>query len=70
MKEAILRRFDITEESYRQRFRATKKKGEESNRELVARLSDFAEKWLKSYKTREELLDGSSDPRAVFKNPT
>ena len=57
VKEAILQRFDITEESYRQRFRTTKKKTEESNRELVARLTDLAEKWLKNYQTREELLD-------------
>lgn len=57
VKEAILRRFDITEESYWQRFRAARKKGEESNRELVTRLSDFAVKWLKGYKSREEVLD-------------
>ena len=48
---------DITPESYRQRFRAVKKKNEESNREFVARMSDLAEKWLKSFTTREALLD-------------
>lgn len=57
VKEAILRRFDITEESYRQRFRAAKKRTEESNRELVARLNDLAGKWMKSFETREDLLD-------------
>ena len=57
VKEAILRRYDITEESYRQRFRSAKKRGKESNRELVTRLNDLAGKWLQSYKTREELLD-------------
>lgn len=57
VKEAILRRFDITEESYRQRFRSAKKREEESNRELVVRLNDLAGKWMKVYETREELLD-------------
>ena len=57
VKEAILQRYDITEECYRQRFRAAKRKGEESNREFLARLTDFAEKWLQAYGTREKLLD-------------
>ena len=42
LKEAILRRYDITEESYRQQFRAGKRGREESNRELVARLNRLA----------------------------
>ena len=57
VKEAILRRYDITDESYRQRFRLVKKKSEESYRELATRLADLAEKWLKTYQTRAELLD-------------
>lgn len=39
LKEAILRRYDITDESYRQRFRSGKRGEDESNRELVARLN-------------------------------
>ena len=35
VKAAILRRYDITEESYRQRFRSAKPKQGETNRELV-----------------------------------
>lgn len=57
LREAILRRYDINEESYRQRFRTGKRGKDESNRELVARLNDLATKWLKSRKSREEVLD-------------
>ena len=53
-KEAILRRHDITEESYRQRFRAGKRGREESNRELVARLNNLANKWKGSH---EQVVD-------------
>ena len=57
LKEAILRRYDITEESYRQRFRAGKRGREESNRELVARLNDLANKWMKEKGSREQVVD-------------
>ena len=43
VKEANLRRYDITDESYRQHFRSVKKKSEESYRELATRLADLAE---------------------------
>ena len=56
LKSAILRRYDITDESYRQRFRGAKLNKEESNRELVVRLqpSGFSQRshgkkyWTKS----------------------
>ena len=57
LKSAILRRYDNTDESYRQRFRGAKLNKEESNRELVVRLNDLATKWLQSKKSREEVLD-------------
>ena len=57
LKEAILRRYDINEESYRQRFRAAKKKEGETNRELAARLEDLVEKWLHACKDRAEVMD-------------
>ena len=56
LKEAILRRYDINEESYRQRFRAAKKKEGETNRELAARLEDLVEKWLHACKDRAEVM--------------
>lgn len=47
LEEAILRWYDVTEESYRQCFRLGKRGDQESNQELVAWLSDLATKWLK-----------------------
>ena len=55
VKRAILRRYDISEETYRQRFRATKKAEGESYRELVARLQDLEQKWTSVCTTVEEL---------------
>ena len=57
LKEAVLRRYDITDESYRQRFRSGKRGKDESNKELVTRLNDLATKWLKSKESREQVLD-------------
>jgi len=57
VKEAILKRYDITEDSYRQQFRSLKRNTGESGRELVARLDDLAAKWLKSCKSQEEVRD-------------
>ena len=45
VKRAILLRYDVNEESYRQRFRVASRKDNETNRELVARLADLADKW-------------------------
>ena len=53
LNRPILRRYDITDESYRQRFRSGRRGKEESNRELVARLNNLAGKWLK-----EKLIKG------------
>ena len=55
VKLAILRRYDISEETYRQRFRAAKKAEGESYRELVARLQDLEQKWTRDCSTMEEL---------------
>jgi hypothetical protein len=49
VKNAILRRFNINEETYRQRFRSLKPKEEESLQELMTRLQDLA--WLVGRKT-------------------
>ena len=57
LKAAILQRYDITEESYRQRFRSVRKKTGESSRELVSRLNDLAHKWLKDCESVDEVKD-------------
>ena len=57
MKAAILHRYEITEETYRQRFRTAKRKEGEMQTELVIRLKDAARNWMKKCTTREELFD-------------
>eukprot|EP00731_Ephydatia_muelleri_P035533 Em0133g3a len=51
LKEAILNRYGIREETYRQRFRSTKKTGNETYRELGSKLKDTAKKWLRECET-------------------
>ena len=57
LKSAILRHYDITEESCRQRFRAAKLRPGESNLELAAKREDLAGKWMKTCTSIEELRD-------------
>ena len=49
MKSAVLARYDVNEEAYRQRFRTANRKDGESNRELAMRLMDLQTKWLRKH---------------------
>ena len=57
VKEAIFKRYDINEETYRQRFWSAKAKEGESPTEIVTRLTDMAAKWLKEHNTRAKVID-------------
>ena len=57
IKAAILRRYNITEETYRQQFRRLKLKQGETPIELVTHLRDLAGKWLRDDMTAAELRD-------------
>ena len=57
LKAAILRRYGINEEGYRQRFRQARKKQEESNKEFATRLQDLTNKWMQECTSMEELKD-------------
>ena len=57
VKAAILRRYEINEETYRQRFRTATRKSTERGRELVVRLQDSAKKWTKGCKDKDEVVD-------------
>ena len=60
VKEAILKRYDMNEETYRQRFRKTVKKEEESYAELGVRLTDMLNKWTgadKETRTKKEISE-------------
>ena len=48
LKAAILRRYNINADTYRQRFRAAKLKAGETPRELAIRLRDLADRWTKA----------------------
>ena len=45
VKKAILRRYDVNAETYRQRFRNNRRKGFETYKELADRSKDFFKKW-------------------------
>ena len=55
LKEAILARYNANQETYRQRFRSSKRKLEESHEELVIRLSDLCVKWTKDCHTVSDI---------------
>ena len=57
VKAAILRLYDITEETYRQRFREITKNVVESHRDVSIRLGDLANKWLKGLTTVEQVKE-------------
>ena len=60
VKEAILKRYDINEEIYRQRFRGAKKKAEETYSGFGVRLNDMFNKWTgaeKEERTKEEICE-------------
>ena len=74
LKAAILRRYGINEESYRQQFRKARKR-DKSNKEFGIRLGDLVEKWvsdcttLEQVKDRiimEQLVDKLSDPMKIY----
>ena len=57
VKLAIPRRYNINEETYRQRFIKLEPKEGESPQELITRLTDLATRWTKGCTSKEELLD-------------
>ena len=58
LKDTILKRYNISEETYRQRFRSCRKQGEESYQEHASRLRDLFSKWIQpKEKTVEQVSD-------------
>ncbi|ETW98513.1 MAG: hypothetical protein ETSY2_42715 [Candidatus Entotheonella gemina] len=57
LKTAILRRYNINEETYRRQFRSAKLKKGETPRELVIRLRDLVKKWGRECGTLDALFD-------------
>ena len=57
LKAAILKRYDVNQETYRLRFREAKREPEESYSEMAIRLADLGEKWTKDCSSVEEIRD-------------
>ena len=57
LKTAILKRYNINEETYRRQLRASAKQSGESYRELATRVMDLMCKWTTERRTREEVLE-------------
>ena len=57
VKAAILTRYGVSEETYRQRFRASTMNMRETNRELAMRLMDLQDKWLKTLSSMREIKE-------------
>ena len=57
VKEAIFRRYDINDETYRQRFRTVNLKENETPLEMVTTLQDLADKWLQKNDSKEKVID-------------
>ena len=57
VKEAVLRRYDINDETYRQRFWSTRRKEGEAYMELAIRLQDLLNKWTADCRTVEEVKE-------------
>jgi len=60
VKEAILRRYDFTEEGYRGRFRDAKPEDDESPEQFLVRLSNYLRRWVELAKvprTYEGVMD-------------
>ena len=57
VKKTILRRYDINEETYRQRFRAARKKEDEPYIELAIRMTDLFRKWIANCDSVEKITE-------------
>ena len=57
LKTAILKRYNINKEAYRQRLRGVVRRSDESYRELATRVRELMQKWLAEYKTIDEVVE-------------
>ena len=69
LKAAILKRYGINEEAYRQRLRWLKKQSDESYRELAIRAMETSTKWLQDYGTREEVIEALTTEQLLNEMP-
>ena len=70
VKAAILQRYNINEETYRQRLRSIRPKEEETHQELAVRVQDLTRKWAKDCKKVEDVLELIATERLLEALPT
>ena len=47
LRKALIQRYDFTEQGYRDRFREAKPEGQESPGQLIVRIRNYFDKWVK-----------------------
>ena len=57
LKVAILKRYSVNEENYRQQFRQARRKQGELSAEFAVRLSDLMDKWMQGCDNMEAVKD-------------
>ena len=57
IKWAILKRYDVSEESYHRKFRERSKTKEETYSDLATSLLDLANRWLEECSSKEEVIE-------------
>ena len=57
LKAAILKRYNINEETYRVCFRAVARKPEEGYAEMATRVMDLLRKWMRECTSMEEVME-------------
>ena len=57
LKAAILRRYDINEETYRQRLRTVSRRRDESYREMATRAMELTRKWMKECNKAQDCFE-------------
>ena len=67
IKRAILKRYDVSEESHRRKFRDRSKTKEESYSELATSLLDLANRWLEECSSKEEVIEKLATEQFVTK---
>ena len=77
VKKAILRHYDVNEETHRRQFRKDRKRSEENYPEWICRLTDHFDKWtndstvpLKELIIMEQVLQSVDDELAVWLRET
>ena len=62
LQKALVQRYDLTEQGYRERFRGAKPEGQESPSQFIVRISNYFDKWVelaggdKTFKGVSELM--------------